>query len=57
MGMNKIRAVIHDVVDVQCMHLEVESQRCVLNLVASTDYNIAEKLEAARASEPQKGWY
>lgn len=57
MGMSKIRAAIHDLVDVECMHLEVESRRCLLNLVASTDYNRAEKLEAARASEPQKGWY
>lgn len=52
--MNKIRAAIHDVVDVECTHLEVESQRCLLNLVASIDYNIAEKLEAVRDSEPQK---
>lgn len=54
--MNKIRAAIHDVVDIECTHLEVESQRCLLNLVASTDYNIAKKLEAVRGSEPQKGW-
>lgn len=55
--MNKIRAAIHDVVDVECTHLEAERQRCLLNLVASTDDNIAKKLEAVRDSEPQKGWY
>ena len=54
--MNKIGAAIHDVVDIECTHLEVESQRCLPNLVASTDYNIAKKLEAVRGSEPQKGW-
>lgn len=55
MGMNKIRAAISDVVDTEGTHLAVESQRCLLNLVASTDYNVAEKLEAARALEHQKG--